>query len=468
MKIEVLGEAKLERIKKLTEDILADIGIRVDDEQIRQVLAKRGARVEGDIVKFGKSLLYELLSTVPKSYTVQGVSAEEYTIGDGKQKIFGIVIDPFIIDYETKEPRLPSLQDVKYNTIINQKNDMVYSMSRMDFPVTEYTDATSRWRALETHLLNHTKHYTVLAANDEDFATWVKITGMLSEKTGIPVGRLLSAGVPTLSPLALVDINCSILKQSTQHGCAVIPTTCPMAGTTSPYSIEGTLLQSNAEVISLAAITQALNPGNPFLYAAGPSVSDMRTGRDMYYTVDKVLWKLGLVELAKAYGIPCTAEMGGTLGHRYDMQSGAESMMFMLAAVNSGADVIAGLGSCMNANGLSSEMMVIQGEWLKAAQFLTKGISEERIERAYGSIKEQGPGGNFFTDDLTLEMLYSDGFYKADLLDVTGGYETGKSLLEKAHGRVMEITQGYVSPVPEDVQELIKSYFADMYKKVMS
>ena len=43
------------------------------------------------------------------------------------------------------------------------------------------------------------------------------------------------------------------------------------------------------------------------------------------------------------------------------MQSGAESMMFMQGAVSSGADVIAGIGSCINANGLSSEMIANSG-----------------------------------------------------------------------------------------------------------
>lgn len=467
MKIQVLDEAKIEKIKTLTEDIIEEIGVRVDDEELRELAKKRGAVVDGKLVKLPRTLLKELLSTVPKTYTVSGVAGDEYSIGDGVQKIFGIVIDPFIIDYESGVPRLPRLEDVRRNTILNQKNDMVYSMSRMDFPVIEYTDATSTWRSLETHILNHTKHYTVLAANDKDFETWVDLTSMLSEKTGIPVGKLLSAGVPTLSPLALVDINCNILKQCTKHGCAVIPTTCPMAGTTSPYSVEGTLLQSNAEVVFLAAMTQLLNPGNPFLYAAGASVSDMRTGHDMYYTFDKVFWKIGSVELAKSYGIPCTAEMGGTLGHRYDMQSGAESFTFMLSAVNSGPDVIAGLGSCYNANGLSSEMIVIQQEWLRIAQYLTRGLSEENIERSFESLKAQGPGGNFMMDDLTIEMLRSDSFYKGDILDCSCGYEESKSILERAHARAEELTTGFVSPVPSDIQESIKRYFADMYKKIL-
>ena len=157
--MQVLSPEQIYKTMQLTQELLENVGIRVDDEEVRQVLVKRGARVDGDIVKFDKALLSELLSTVPKSYTVCGVAGDEFTIGDGRQKITGIVTDPLIIDYKTGEPRLPGMEDVKNNTILNQRNDMVYAMSRMDFPVTEYNDATSTWRSLETHLLSHTKHY---------------------------------------------------------------------------------------------------------------------------------------------------------------------------------------------------------------------------------------------------------------------------------------------------------------------
>ncbi|MBT3318388.1 MAG: hypothetical protein HN948_01675 [Clostridia bacterium] len=466
MKIQVLDEAKIERIKTLTEDIIENIGFTVDDEEIISAAAKAGAVIERDNVRIPRALLAELLSTVPSSYTVKGMTGNEYTIGGGKQHIIGIVIDPFIIDYETQQPRMPGMEDVRVNTILNQLNDDVYGMSRMDFPVVEFADATSTWRSLETHLLHHTKHYAVYPTSDRDFFAWVDMAQMLGKQHGVAVGELISAAVPSLSPLALVDINCNILKECTKRNIAVIPTVCPMAGTTSPYSVEGSLLQSNAEIIFIGAMSQILNPGNKFLYAGGPSVSDMRTAHDMYYTVDKALWKTALVELADSYNMPCSAEMGGTLGHRYDMQSGAETMLFMLGAVTSGADILAGLGSCYNANGLSSEMMIIQQEWQRISEFLSKGVSMERIERGYQSIADTGAGGNYLMDDLTIEMLRSDGFYQSELMDVTGGYEVSQSILEKAHARVQALTSDFVSPVPGNTQESIKRYFADIYKRL--
>ena len=68
---------------------------------------------------------------------------------------------------------------------------------------------------------------------------------------------------------------------------------------TSPYSVAGTLLQSNVEVIGIAALTQAARRGHPYLYASGLSVGHMRSTHDMYYTLDKVLWKTAAVQLGQ-------------------------------------------------------------------------------------------------------------------------------------------------------------------------
>ena len=68
---------------------------------------------------------------------------------------------------------------------------------------------------------------------------------------------------------------------------------------TSPYSVAGTLLQGNVEVIGIAALTQATRRGHPYLYTSGLSVGHMRSTHDMYYTLDKVLWKTAAVQLAR-------------------------------------------------------------------------------------------------------------------------------------------------------------------------
>jgi len=465
MNISLLKQGDKEKIMKLTEEAIEKTGFIIENEELRTILSKNGAvidEISGKTTIPG-DVLREYLSLVPSSYTIRGLDNEERKIGGGEQYLSAIVTDPWIIDYQSRKVRRPGLDDVLRNTILSQKNPKVASIGRMDFPVTEYADAHSSNRALELHLLNHTKHYNVYTACMEDLWMWMDIGQIMLQGKKLKGSGLMSVAVAVVSPFILPDFNCRALMVAAEKDLTVIPTICPMAGTTSPYSLDGTLLQGNIENIFLAAITQMVNPGNPFLYAFGPSISDMRTGHDMYYTVEKVLWKIAATELAKAYDMPCSAECGGTLGAGYDMQSGAESMLFMLTAQNPGADILAGVGSCYNANGLSSEMIVMQSEWFEMASYLSKGIDTGNMDKSLISIIEQGPGGNFLMDDTTIENLRSSEFYSPRNLDMSGGYREAPSMLQNAHERVIELTRNYESPVPESIQEDIRRFFKKIY-----
>ncbi|NJD04079.1 MAG: hypothetical protein FIA99_16120 [Ruminiclostridium sp.] len=469
MQIKVLSESMIEELKRSTECILENIGFHVPHKGMLNMAMKAGAKVDeaAMVIKIPAALLRELLTQVPSSYTIKGIDEKAYEVGSGKQHSLAIVTDPWIIDYETQMSRRPCLEDVRRHTIIAQKLEHITAISRMDFPVTDYSDSFSSLRALETHLMNHSKHYFVYAGSLESYNHWLDIGSILAQGKDLAKSNLMSVAVAVVSPLTLTDINVELLLSAAVHDFTVIPTICPMAGTTSPYSKAGTLLQGNAENIFLAALTQLVRPGNPFLYAFGPSRSNMRTGHDMYYTMDKVLWKAASTELAKSYGIPSAAECGGTMTYRYDQQNGAEGMLFMLAAQSTGSDFLCGIGSCHNANGMSAEMMLIQTAWLDAAKFLSKGISTDNLSMGIGSIANTGHGGNFLTDDLTIELLRSEEFFNSTLFDYTGGYENAPSILEKAHAMVEEMVENYQSPVPVNVREELGRYFRSLYGKMV-
>jgi trimethylamine--corrinoid protein Co-methyltransferase len=230
---------------------------------------------------------------------------------------------------------------------------------------------------------------------------------------------------------------------------------------TSPFSLAGTLALGNAENLFLLALTQLFNPGNPFLYSLGPAVGHMQTGACLYYTLDKVIWKTAHVQLAKSYGLPVAAECGGSMTHHFDQQSGAEGMLFMLAAVGSGADLLPGFGSTFNAVGHSTEMMLIQDAYFRAARFLQRAVRTDSEHLGLGAIQEMGPDGQFLTDDLTLKYVRGGEFFSNDLFDHSGDSRHHPSMHEIAHERAQAMVEGFESPVPHQVQEELRRYFHD-------
>jgi len=465
---QVLSETQVEQIREAALQHIERNGFVVQHEALLAKASARGGRVDGASgrVRLPRSLVAELMATAPSRYRVGNILGETWEVGGGRQYGAAIVTDPWIIDYKTGEPRRPCLEDVRRHTIIAEQLEPVIGISRMDYPVTDDPGPASSLRALETHLLNHTRHYHVMAASLESFAQWMDIAKILAR--GGPFGHLITAAVAVGSPLVLNGINCELLTRSVARGFAIQPTVCPMAGSTAPYSLAGTLLQSHIEMLMLVTMCQLLSPGHPVIYGTGLSVTDLQNGADLYYTLDKVLWKIAAVQLGAAERMPTWAECGGTLTHRYDPQAGAEGMLFMEAAHASGADLISGFGSCHNAVGMSAEMMVLQQAYLRAARHLARGIRTDGLRLATANLERVGPGGQFLDDDLTVELMRTDEFFQDDVFDLSGGHDAGKPMLARAHERVEQLVDGYQSRVPGDIQENLRRHFHGLYGSLAS
>jgi trimethylamine--corrinoid protein Co-methyltransferase len=468
--IKPLSEAEIEGVRDRTAEILETVGLRVGHAEMLRRCREAGATVDeaSGIVRFPRALLAELLASVPSEYAVAGADGAECTIGGAHQHCHAIVTDPWIVDYETQAPRRPRLDDLRRHTAIAQKLKPVACISLMDFPVTDVEGPTSSLRAFEAHVLGHARHTWVFATDLERYRHFLEVGRILAAAQGkeLSGSRLLSVAVGVLSPMAVTGLNVEFLLEACAHDFPVIPTVCPMAGMSSPYSLAGAVLLGNVELIGLAALTQIARRGQPYLYAFGPSVADMRSGHDLYYTLDKVLWKIAGAQLGKSYNMPIAVEAGGSMTHRYDQQNGAEGILFMLAALGAGANTINGIGSTYNAIGMSAEMMVIHMAWLEAARFLQRGIRFDERRLGLASIRQTGPGGSYLTDDLTLYCLRQREFFANPLFDHSGGAEMGESLLARAHEQVEQLTVDIKSPLPESVQEGIRRYCAEQYRKL--
>ena len=458
-----LSDDQIQQVRAASEEILQRVGCRVLDQRALALFRKAGAKVEepSGTVRLPRQLLRELVAQAPGRYEVRGLDGIVREVGGGRQWGKAITNDPWIIDYQTLEPRRPRVEDVRRNTILAQSLDRILGASCMDFPLSDVPGPHASLRALEVYFLHHAKHNFAFVTSVESLNRWLRIGRILARGADLRGSRLFTVAVATLTPLTVTGMNVEFLRIACEHDFPVVPTVCPTAGMTSPYTLSGTLALGNAEILFLLALAQLHRPGHPFLYAFGPAVANMRNGACLYYTLDKVLWKLASVELGKSYGLPVAAECGGTMVHRFDQQSGAEGMLFMLAAVTSGADLLPGFGSTHNAVGHCTEMMLVQNAYLEAAQFLRRGIRTDAARLAVESAARAGPGGQYLTDDLTLEHLRGDEFFSHEMFDHTGDSAQSRPMLQRAHEQVEAMVAGFRSPVPEDVQEELRRLFRE-------
>ena len=448
------------RVKAKIEQVLWEIGLRVEMAEVRDLCAAAGAEVRGDRVHFSPEVLNRLLALAPKSYEIRSPYGKSWTIGDGNQHMAGIVIDPWINDPATGARR-PCMDDLLTNMALMDYYKEIVMVSRMYFPVTDYEGDISSYKALEQFFLNIDKHISAYCTSLESLQEYFEVGQVLLGDQPLKDSKLMTVAVATLSPLAVTDINCRLMLEAAKYNLPIVPTTCPMAGTTAPYSMIGIFIQGMAEALGLCAILQAVNPGNPYLMSFGPSVASLLDGHDMYYTMDKPVWKLAAAEITACYEIPFIAECGGNTPANFDMQSGAESMMQMLSGVGCGADVIAGVGSCYNANGLSAENIVIGMGLKHASDFMTRGMRLDQLDESYESLERQKDSGYFLMDDLTMDNMRSDEFFSDKTMNMAGEFKEAPSMLERAQKTIAKVKAAYESPVPAEAQERIKAYFAE-------
>lgn len=459
----VLLEEQIDKICNTSEQLLESTGFKVEDDDALRRCAAAGAKVNqaSGIVRLPRKLLHQLLELTPSSYTIGSVENKEYEIGGEQQWGLAIVTDPWIIDYDLQRPRHPCLADLRRNTAVAQSMEHIAAISRMDFPVSDIQGSASSMRAWEQYLLSCGKHHWFMGADPQNNRRWLDIVHILSHGEDPALQRLFTVAVAVTSPLKISGINLDLLRTACKCNAPVVPTICPMAGSTSPYSLASTLMLGHAENLFVAALTQIFKPGLPFLYLLGPSIMDMRSGHDLYYTLDKVLWKVAHAQLARSYNLPVAVECGGTMTYRFDQQNGMESAMFMVSAVASRASLLGGFGSCYNAVGMSAEMMVIQEAWMKAIRFLQKGIDTDDACLGLTSIQAVGPGGLFLTDELTLRNIQGEEFFANELFDRCPYSEDARGMLQRAHEKVEKIVADFESPVPHDIQEKLRRYFHD-------
>jgi len=461
LNISALTDENFLALKTAVESVLSDVGFVVNSNIILDAFDKAGALVDRghNLVKVSPEMLRDMIKRVPGSFTLTGMNGDAYEIGTGGTFKSAIVTDPYIADYPSGAMRKPRLSDVIRNTRIIQSRADVSLVSLMDYPVTDIDGPASRYRAREAHLLNHAKPYALYPVSFQSYLEWMEIGRIVTRGGPLKGTGLFSAAIAVKSPLTLNADNCKILLDCLENGFLLIPTVCPMAGATSPYSFTGTLVQGIAENLIILCTAQIMNPGHPFVFLFAPSVTDMKSGRDLFYLIDKVLWKIASSEFAKRLGLPVHTEAGGALNCRYDMQSGAEGMLMSLAAVFSGADMLAGSGSCLNANGLSPEFILSHYSYLDAATHLKNGYPMSELDRSLDSIREQGCGGNFLTDDLTLEKLRDSEFFSHPLFDEACEHGGGLSVLDRTHAEAQRIDEDFVSPVPEDIADALRIHF---------
>ncbi len=450
----IVNDQERRRIIEEALALLADTGIIVADERIRRAMGQAGAKVDAsDQVRLPKELTKELLAMVPPSHDCETIAGERISLGGGGQLVTSIVLDPVVLDY-TDGSRSPRISDVTLHTRLGDALPLINSTYKMDQRLEGMTPLESNVRSL-CEFLSNTICYVVAAPSDKtSLKIWIEMLEVVLDGATFKERPIAGFAGHVKTPLQLSKLECELIAEATSRDIPLSVGACPMAGATSPFTLAGTLMLTIAETMFMAAAVEVCKPSHPLRASSSLLGFNMRSGDVSAGGVETFLLEAAFVELIKELGIPVGISCTFNEPARIDFQCGLETATKMLSSLLPNPDILAGLGSIRNAEGVSAEKILLDHDMLEMARRFQQGIRVEDDTLAAAAIREVGAGGNFMSSEHTLAHLRTGEHYYGGLFVREG--QSGQTMLARAHQRVEEISRTHEPNVPGERQEALR------------
>ena len=412
----LLLEKEIEQMHHASLKILQQTGIKSKNKEILALFSQIGCEVnfEQGRIKFPPALVEDALDKASSRVVLCGREEKNDLILEDKRVYCGTGGAALnVLDLETGEKREAMLKDIANIAKLVDALDNIHFFIRpvvaRDVP-REFLDVNKYYAALS----NTSKHVMGSAYSVESA---LKVISMAEEIAGgkeklreRPIISFITSWMK--SPLQLDDFTTSILIRIAEERIPVALSSAPMAGSTSPVTLAGTLAQVNAEQLSGIVLTQSVSPGAPVLYGAIPTVVDMHTMAFLGGAIELGILDAACAQLAQYYDLPFYAWGGLTDSKIPDIQAGYEKGTTLLMVALAGANYIHNAAGMLDSTTtVAYEQYVIDNEIIGMVMRALKGIEVSEDTLALEVIDKVGPGGNFLAEPHTVAHMRSEFFF---------------------------------------------------------
>jgi trimethylamine--corrinoid protein Co-methyltransferase len=411
---EILSADQIETILQTSLEVLASQGMRFLQAASREMMRKAGADVDEaeQIVRFDPAFVNEKIALAPATFELQARNPAHNLKVGGNNILFSSVGGPaFCSDLDngrrpgTYDEMCDYLRIVQSLNIIHQEGGGAFEA--MDLP------------AETRHLDLYLAQIRLLDKNCQSYALGRERTIDSIEMVCIALGvdRSELAGNPAL--LAIINTNSPmqldipmteavIELAGAGQVCCITPFT--LAGSMSPATLAGTLMQQTAEVLAVGTFAQVVNPGAPIIYGSFASNVDMRSGAPALGTPEYTKAAQASGQIARRLGLPYRSS-NTTVSNCVDAQAAFESQMSLWGSVMGHANLVNHAAGWLEGGLTASfEKLIVDAEMLQMMAEYLRPIDVNDDELAVDAVAEVGPGGHHFGTSHTLAR-YESAFY---------------------------------------------------------
>ena len=413
----VISDEAVDKIYQASLDLLMEPGLYSESDLFLDIFAKGGAKVDRSerSIRLPKEMVEWAISTAPKSFTLFGRNdpAMDLQVEHGRTYYgMGGTSEPMVWDFEKRQSRQPTKQDMVNNTRIG------HALKHIDFVQTLCMSGDQPTNAIFFHdfdaIFRNTSKPTVINILERPFTQ--ALLGMAAAVSGGEQGlrqKPSMLGIVTpVSPLKIAIMN-EGLYDAVLAGVPILYSPGPLMGATSPATVAGTVALTNAEVLFGVVLTQLIQPGAPVVLKPDTDVFDMRTTQVTYGSPEQDLGKVAMVQLARKYNLPIYGLGGGVEGKIPDAEAAAEAMHTMLLVGLAGMTLCQALGSMAFGMYGSPEMAVICDEMVHIIKRILSGFEVNEDTLAVELIRKVGYGGSYLDQDHTVAHFRKELFFPA-------------------------------------------------------
>ncbi len=452
------------RIHEAAMKVMEKSGIEFLSQEAREILAAGGARVEGKKVFFSEALVQEYLQKAPSRFTLHARNpANNVEVGGENTVLAPGYGAPFIMDLEGGKRRKSTFADYEAFTRLAGQSPNVDVVGGVLAEPTDIPDNLRHARMLYTAVKETDKCLMGSAMGGQKAAQCLEMAAIIHEdRDFVRKNPVFITLINTNSPLQIDGRMLDTLMVYARHRQPVVVASLSMTGTTAPATLAGALVQQNAEILAGIVFAQMVNPGTPVVYGSASSVVNLKTGGLAIGGPETAKMFAGTAQLARFYGLPSRG--GGSLTDALipDAQSGYESMMVFMAAVQSGMNfILHSMGLLENYMTMCFEKFIIDDEICGMVKNFFQGIPLDGDHLAGEVITEVGSGGNYIAHMHTFNHLRD---LRDPIISLRTGY-SGAALEDtalRAGQKCREILGSYQPPplkagVEEDLRKYMES-----------
>ncbi|MFW9903950.1 MAG: trimethylamine methyltransferase family protein [Candidatus Thorarchaeota archaeon] len=405
-KIELLTNEYIKKIFQEAKAILHIQGVKIENSEAQSLLQEEGVENKDSRYFIPDDLIEKLRKYIPSEIKlfdreekeVIHLTKDNIHFNPGSAAIFvqdlnsGIIREALSSDY------------IKFSKIVDHLPNLAANSTAIVY--SDVPNDAQDWHRLYLALLNSSKPVVTGTFRIESFTIMrelLETTRTSSEKLAEKPLAIFDA-CPS-PPLMWSNLTTQSVIDAAKSGIPTEFVSMPLAGSTAPITLIGSITQHTAECLAGLVIAQLTKRGAPLIWGGSPAVFDMKYGTTPMGAIETMMINITDVQMGKFLNLPTHAYMTLSDSKVPDAQAGFEGGIGALLAGLAGINMISGPGMLDFESTQSFEKVVIDNEIAGMVKRFVKGISDYGEPFAQSILKDYDSNISLLSHPTTLNLF---------------------------------------------------------------